>query len=239
MAFTAVVMLFPRPPSASRHHRGVLARVIRSEKDLYALYTATWHHGHHKTLVATAEAELLKDGETLGSIMGPLKMLKLEFSTSNFDSDTLVRISLLCSTIGSSLMQMFHFSAHLPQRLRDRFERLSGAFKDTNIGDIMAVLTLVEQSLKTGDPLPSLLPVPLVARAINLQQKLLRLDKGEDVVSKEMILQEEFRRYCVVLGAYVQLLGACDELVMVVKRVCGETHVVDIENWPLLDHVDG
>lgn len=238
MAVTTIATFFPKPPSASRHYRHVLAGVIRSEKDIYALFAATWHNEHHQALVSTAEVELINDAEALGAMIGPLKLLKLEFSSSSFDSQTLVRINALAQTIGSALMQMFHFSTHLTPRLKGRFERLTGALADNTIGDVMAVLTLIEQSLKTSDPLPSMLPVPLLARALGLQQHILRLDKGEDVITKDQILDESFRKYCVVVGSFVQLLAACDDLVMEVKKVCGETHVIDVENWPLMNHAE-
>lgn len=234
LAMAAIVMFFPRPPSANRHYRHVIAGVLRRHKDMYALFVTAWNNPR-KDLVATAEAEAISNGEAVGAILGPLKLLKLEFSTSPFDAPTLIKICVLCQTINTSLMQLFHFSAKLPPHLKSRFGRLSSAFEESLIGEIMAVLTMAELSLKTGDPLPALLPTPLIARSLGLQSKLMRLSVGEDVVTTEMVLDEEFRKYCCVLGAFVQALTAIDEMVMAIKACCGETHVVDVENWPLLE----
>ncbi|KAF2098023.1 hypothetical protein NA57DRAFT_76820 [Rhizodiscina lignyota] len=230
---SAIVMFFPRPPSASRHFRQVMSGTIRNIKDLYALFVATFNDPYDG-LLDTVEKEALAIGNTQSSLMGPLKMLKLEFSSSSFDSDTLVKLNALCMTINSAMVQMIVFSAKLPQHLKDRFARLSGALDENIIGDIMAVLTLIEQTLKTSDPLPAVLPVPLTARCLGLQRKVQKLQAGEDVVSKDMIMNEDYRKYCVVVSSFVQFINATDELVMIVKSACGETHLVDVESWPLM-----
>lgn len=230
---SAVVMLIPRPPSASRHYRAVLAASIRNMKDLYALFVASWHN-MPEGLLDTAVTETINAADTLGSLLGPIKMLKFEFSTTSFDSETLTKVTGLCMTINQALIQLFTFSTRLPPHLRRRFAALSGALEESVVGDVMAVLSLIEASLKTGDPLPAVLPVPLLARSLGLQRKLRKLESGEDFVNREMILDEDFRKYCVVVASFVQILGATDELVMIIKGASGETHVVDLEAWPLM-----
>jgi len=234
---SAIVMFFPRPPSASRHYRKIMAGTIRNMKDLYALFVASFSDPH-EGLLDTVEKETLNIAETQLALIGPIKMLKLEFSSTNFDSDTLTRVNSLCMVINQAMVQLFLFSAKLPTRLRQRFVRLSGALDENIVGDIMAVLTLIEQSLKTADPLPALLPVPLTARCLGLQRKMKKLQSGEDVITRDMIMDEEYRKYCVVVSSFVQIVSVADELVMVVKEACGETHVVDVESWPLMSRED-
>lgn len=206
-------------------------------KDLYALFVASYRDPH-EGLIDTVEKETLTIAESHLALIGPIKMTKLEFSITNFDADTLTKVNSLCMTNNQALVQLFIFSAKLRTELRDRFVRLSGALDENIVGDIMAVLTLIEQSLKTGDPLPALLPVPLTARCLGLQRRVQKLRSGEEFVTKEMIMNEEYRKYCVVISSFVQIINATDELVLVVKGACGETHVVDAESWPLMARGD-
>lgn len=225
---SAIVIFIPRPPSASRHYRRVLSRTLRRSKDLYALYVASWSH-EYPDLKETTEKEILANAETLASIVGPIALLKFEFSSSNFDAETLTHVTHLCMTINQSLSQLLVYSKLLPRDLKERFARLSGALDERIIGDLMAVLTLVEQSLKSGDPLPAILPIPLIARCVGLNRAFAREEAGQGDLSIQTIKEEGFRKYCVVLSAFVQLLGAADELVLRVKIAVGETSYVDVE----------
>jgi hypothetical protein len=229
---SAIVIFIPRPPSASRHYRRILSSNIRSSKDLYALYVTSWSH-EYSDLKETSEKQILANGETLASIAGPIGLLKFEFSSSNFDAETLSHVTNLCMTINQSLSQLLVYSTLLPPHLKERFARLSGALDERVVGDLMAVLTLVEQSLQTGAPLPALLPVPLIARCVGLGRAFVREEngtgKGDQGLSMDMIQEAGFRKYCVVLRAFVQLLGAADELVWRVKMAVGETSAVDVE----------
>lgn len=230
---SAIVIFVPRPPSASRHYRRVLSSTIRSSKDLYALYVTSWSHSY-SDLKETSEKQILANGETLSSIAGPINLLKFEFSSSNFDAETLTHVTNLCMTINQNLSQLLIYSPLLPSHLKERFARLSGALDQLVIGDLMAVLTLVELSLQTGAPLPAVLPVPLIARCVGLNRAFARegsgtTGQGDRFLSREMVREEGFRKYCVVLSAFVQLLGAADELVWRVKMAVGETSAVDVE----------
>jgi hypothetical protein len=225
---SAIVIFIPRPPSASRHYRRVLSSTIRSSKDLYALYVMSWSH-EYSDLKETSEKQILTNSETLGAIAGLIGLLKLEFSSSNFDAETLTHVTNLCMTINQSLSQLLVYSNVLPQDQKERFARQTGALDERIIGDLMAVLTLVEQSLKTGDPLPAVLPVPLIARCVRLNRGSTRAEAGQRTLSIDTIREEGFRKYCVVLSAFIQLLGAADELVWRVKTAVGETSYVDVE----------
>jgi hypothetical protein len=225
---SAIVIFIPRPPSASRHYRRILSSTIRSNKDLYALFVTSWSH-EYSDLKETSEKQILTDSETLEAIAGPIGLLKFEFSSSNFDVVTLTHVTNLCMTINQSLSQLLVYSSLLPQAQKERFARLSGALDERVIGDLMAVLTLVEQSLKTGDPLPAVLPVPLIASCVRLNRAFAGEEAGQLTLGTDAIREEGFRKYCVVLSAFIQLLGATDELVWRVKTAVGETSYVDVE----------
>jgi len=184
----------------------------------------------HDDLKATAEKYGMINAETLAAITGPIGPLRFEFSKSKFDSATLTRVLGLCVTINESLAQLLMYSVALPQNLRDRFAKLTGAVDHRVVGDLMAVLTLVEQALRTGDPLPAILPVPLVARSIDIARNLGSTKDWERyALNLETTRGESSRKYCVLLNAFMQMLGAVDESVFVIKGAVGETQIVDLE----------
>jgi hypothetical protein len=225
---SAIVILIPRLPSALRHYRRILSRTIRSNKDLYALCVASWSH-EYPDLKETSEKQILTTSETLASIVGPFLLWKFEFSGSNFDAATLTHVTNLCTTINQSLSQLLVYSSLLPRDLKELFTRLSGAIDERIIGDLIAVLTLVEQSLKTGDPLPAVLLVPLIARCVGLNRAFAREENGHGKLSMDTIKEEGFRKYCVVMRAFVRLLCAADVLVWRIKTAVGDTSYVDVE----------
>jgi len=120
------------------------------------------------------------------------------------------------------------YTAKLPDDLRRRISENPGAGEENTIGDIMAVLTLVQQSFRTGDPLPTVLPTPLLGRSFRTAQG--RSVDEEDKTEITSVLTEDARRkYVSALCAFVHLLGSIDDLVLVLKRTIGETSDIDLE----------
>lgn len=89
----------------------------------------------------------------------------------------------------------------------------------------MAVLSVCEQALKTGDAPPELLPTPLVQRSMEYW----RAHSMDIILSTEMLKDEDYRRYCVGISAYIHFLDGVDQLVLVIKGALGESHLVDWE----------
>lgn len=227
-AAAALVTFLPKPPSAGRHYRRLLSESLTTIKHRYALLVANWD-APASDLSDIAQAEALATTQLLLSIAGPIKLTKFEFSTSNIDSETLSFICKMCISLNQATTQLLISAATLSTSLRERFSQLSSAFDERLIGDLMAVLTLVQQSLRTGEPLPAILPTPLLARSFDYSRQKLSGDFHSVLFDQSMIEDDEFRKYCLLMNAWVQLLGSIDELVMIVKRSVGETSYVDLE----------
>ncbi|RFU27987.1 hypothetical protein B7463_g8350, partial [Scytalidium lignicola] len=222
---TAVIVNFlPRPPSANRHYRRVLAESLAGVRDRYALFASNWADPP-PDLHEIAEREALATGEILLSIVGPIKLTRLEFSTSNFDVDTLSQVCHLCMVLNHSITQLLLYTTRLPEQLKTRIIPSTGAVDTDLIVELMAVLSLVQQALKSGDPLPAVLPTPLFTRSIgsarhNVKQGIIETDT---LFVRDNLGDERLRNYVAVLHAWVQFLGTVDELVLVQKRAVGET----------------
>ncbi|KAK7423681.1 hypothetical protein QQX98_000871 [Neonectria punicea] len=223
-AGTLIVNFLPKPPSANRHYRHLLADSLVSVRDRYALFASNWKDpaGDLREL---AEEESLAVGEALSAISGPIKLTVLEFSSSNFDSETLSQVCQLCMLLNQAVTQLLVYTARLSEQQRTWIITSTGAVKEDLIAELMAVLSLVQQALKSGDPLPAVLPTPLFAKAIVAAKEQVQEGiRGSDrLYHKDNLDDESSRRYMVILNALLQMLAALDELVLVLKRAIGET----------------
>jgi hypothetical protein len=219
-AAALIVQLFPRPPSASGHVCKSLSKSIRLLSDHYALLLSCWGQGREEGLAA--EKLALNLAETLAALDGPIALLRFEFSSSPFDSERLGQVKALCQELNQNIARLLYLSASLPEHLQSRLSRQAGLLDHHNIGDVMAVLGVVEQSLKTGDPLPEVLPTPLLNRCHDYWKS----HHVDIILSKDLIRDEEYRRFCVAISAYLKFLAAVDDLVLVMKGTLGESHIV-------------
>ncbi|OJJ71952.1 hypothetical protein ASPBRDRAFT_43333 [Aspergillus brasiliensis CBS 101740] len=223
VAASAIVQLLPRPPSASRHVCKSLSRAMRTLSTHYALLLSVWAQNTSEGR-KLAEPLALQLAETLVSLDGPIKLLKFEFSSSRFDSASLAKVNSLCRNLNRQLSRLLLLSSSLPQEFQHQLARQTGLLDHRLIGQVMAVMGLCEQALKTGDALPEILPTPLFKLAVDNWSRGRRQE--DNVISGEMMRDEGYRRFCVAASAYFGFLITVDEMVLVVKEVLGEAHLV-------------
>lgn len=223
-AAAVILQLLPRPPSATRHVCKSLSGVIRALTDHYALLLSCWGKpDREEGLVAEDLAFNL--AESLSALDGPIAVLKVEFSGSQFDSERLGQIKSLCQDLNQHLARLLNLSASLPERFQSHLAQRAGMLDHRHIGDVMAVLNVVDQALKTGDPLPEVLPTPLLKRCLEFWST----HRADVSLSKDLLRDEEYRRFCVAVSSYLRFLGTVDDLVLVMKGTVGESHIVSRE----------
>lgn len=223
-AAALIVQIFPRPPSAARHICTSLSNTLRRLTDHYALLLSCWSRPHNDPRMA--ELLSIEVAERLAALDGPIALLGLEFSGSGFDSASLRQVQALCQILNQNLGRLLLLSATLPLDLQERLARTSGVLEQRSIADVMAVLGVVAQANKTGDPLPEVLPTPLTKRCYEFWRGAQLTEVMP--LQTDLIREKAYRRYCVGVMAYVRMLAAVDELVMVVKGVLGEAHIVQL-----------
>ena len=217
-----IVQIFPRPPSANRHIRKTLSRAVHTLSDHYALLLSHWNQNKPNPVDTVSEQISLNLAQSLITLQGPINLLKFEISLGAMDQETLRRTQGYCQDMNEALCRLLILSDTLPIEMQDRLARTLG-FQDNNIvSGVFAVLGVVEQSLKSGDPLPERLPTPLVKRCYEYWSAKDR--SGE--FSAEIMRDPNYRRYCVAVTMYIKFLSAIDELVIVLKMALGESHIV-------------
>ncbi|KAK5991877.1 putative C57A7.05-like protein [Cladobotryum mycophilum] len=218
-----IVQLFPRTPSATEHVQKTLANTVRTLSDHYALLLSHWNRSEEGSPLGQAAQKFsLELSETLFSLTGSISLIKVELSPGPFDQKSLCQVQELCQHTNQALGRLLFMSAALPKELQDRMVRTSGLMDERNIGSIMAVLSIIEQSLRTGSPLPERLPTPLVQNCFEAWHA----ENEKPELSMELIRDEKYRRYCVALSSYLRFLTIVDDLVVVLKETLGESHVI-------------
>lgn len=227
----AFVTIFPRPPSMNRHYRRVLSNAIQTNKDQYALFIAARSESHEPAEVRKLAGQTaLAQNAVLAPLEQQAKLLKLEISSSRFDAESLSLVCHLCMNLNQYITQLTIYSAGLSIHFKERFFAGTGAADERSIADVMAVLTLIQHALRNSDPLPAILPVPLMERLLkNMKQRLDGMELNFEDLKQDVLENHEVRQYFSAVAAFIQFLGAVDELVLVVKRAVGETNHIDLE----------
>ena len=218
-----IVQLFPSPPSGTTHVCKTLANSVRSLSDHYALLISHWGRtDRNGALGAVAENVSIEVAEVLLALSPSIALLKGELSFSPFDQTVLQRTKEQLQYMNQALGGLLNLASALPKELQDRLVRVAGILDDRSIGDIMAVLAIIEQALRTGSPLPERLPAPLIRRATDLVQS----QSDEVILTASLVQDENHRRYCVAVTLYLKFLGSVDDLLIVLKEALGERHII-------------
>ncbi|KAI8307252.1 hypothetical protein K4K59_011141 [Colletotrichum sp. SAR11_240] len=225
-ASAMLIGLFPRPMTGSRQYRHILSTSLLGVKDRYALLVSTWRMPP-EDLVQFIEKETAMCDGILDAIGRPIELTKFEFSTSNIDTETLRRATYLCRSINASLAELGLYMTELPLPLRARLMSSMSIDDENLVVDLMSTLSLVQQSLNSGEPLPALLPTPLISRALRARE--VQRAKQDDLNVREQLEGHEGRQLIGAINAFTRFLGAVDDLVMVTKKAVGETSHVNLE----------
>ncbi|EHA28153.1 hypothetical protein ASPNIDRAFT_43533 [Aspergillus niger ATCC 1015] len=209
---------------ADFHVCQTLSNSVRTISDHYALVLSHWARADPEHPIATvAEKITLEMAETLLSLKAPIGLLRFEMSFGPFNRKTLSRTQSLLEDMNQALGRLLVLSTTLPLNLQERLMERVGFMNDYTVGDIMAVLGVIEQALKAGAALPERLPTPLVKRCYEAWAQQHQTAE----LSKTLVRDENYRRYCVAISSYLKFLASIDELVLVLKAALGESHIVD------------
>ncbi|KAJ3758691.1 hypothetical protein EV360DRAFT_43339 [Lentinula raphanica] len=105
-------------------------------------------------------------------------------------------------------------------------------FIDPNFqGDVLAVISMISTSLRTGTPLPQITPCPLVDRfmlkyhGLNVIHKEAEEDYGlPRTLTKETLENEQYLMFCVGVSTAFGIVGRLDRLMVAAKEIVGEQY---------------
>lgn len=221
-----IVQMLPTPPSGTKHVAKTLANSLHRLSDHYALLVSHWGRpdpnndwtGARNVIAATA----LDLGQGLYALDDPIRMLKFETSMSPFDQSTLRKAQELLIKMNDALGKLMLATTTLPTEYQQRLIKQAGILDETSIHNIMSILVISKQALRSGGPLPERMAMPLIQTCYGdycAKHNALEL-------RKEYIGSEDYRSYCVALSAYLAFLHHADDLVCTLKSAAGENHIV-------------
>lgn len=225
VAASIIVQILPRPVSATRHVCQALSKSIRRLCDHYALLLSSLGETENPGLQLVVSQISIELSASLNALNMLIALIKFEISTTNFDSAALGKIKALCLEINYALGRMLYITSSLSLEYQKLLSNHVGLRSHHAIGDVMAVLGVIEQSLKTGDALPEVLPTPLVKRCFDHWAN----SDLDLIMSRERVRDAEYRKFCTALSSYLRFLAAVDDLALVMKETLGEAHVVSRE----------
>ncbi|KAF8907756.1 hypothetical protein CPB85DRAFT_1551911 [Mucidula mucida] len=105
-------------------------------------------------------------------------------------------------------------------------------FLDPNFqGDLLAVISMISTSLRTGDPLPQITPCPLVDRFMLKYHgfSVIHKEAEEDfglprTLTLETLQDEQYLMFCVGVSTAFGIVSRLDRLMLAVKEIVGEQY---------------
>ncbi|KAF3098930.1 hypothetical protein TWF569_003185 [Orbilia oligospora] len=223
-AAAIIVQIFPRPPSATRNAAKSLATVL---SELTQFYSDTMSDFLSAPDDQEFSAEEVKERVaelyfSMQELIPRIKMVKFEPSSSPFTSENLMDIADYLGKILESLSIMSLLAPRLSPMYKRRLEVQTDFARTETVASIMAILGVLEGSLRTGYPLAEILPVPLLGRL----RKLGGPADGVDSLTIDMLKDEEWTTFVVMMMSITSLYSRIDDLVMHIKGAVGEKYFV-------------
>ncbi|KAK6528596.1 hypothetical protein TWF281_009834 [Arthrobotrys megalospora] len=188
-AAAIIVQIFPRPPSATRNAANSLATILSDLTQFYSdtmSYFLSPHDDEDSTREKTQE-RVTELYVSMHELAPRIKMVKFEPSSSPFTADNLMEIAGYLGRILESLSIMAFMTPRLTPTYKRRLEVQTDFAKTETIASIMAILGVLEGSLRTGTPLAEILPVPLLGRL----RKVVGPSDGVDMLTRDMLKDNE------------------------------------------------
>jgi hypothetical protein len=120
--------------------------------------------------------------------------------------------------------------AELDDEWRSSFLRDTKVINPNFISDVLSVFSLVAQSLRTGEPMHSVLPQSLLDRLLYHHAAAYpTVERGIDHIGELRSLNYLF--YATAVIAVLQLIELLDELHGITRNLCGEVPFNGFEQW--------
>ncbi|KAF9483730.1 hypothetical protein BDN70DRAFT_956980 [Pholiota conissans] len=221
------------PPSTTirRYQRNLLATTMAEMGTIYCnilSFANTKHEAEIQDIVSSllAVRNKLKKSATLNT------NVIYEFSLrGRWPAERYQKIADLQMALAYSLSHLMSVLEHIePSWSRAFLQRTR--FMDPDFqGDILAVISMVSLSLRTGTPLPQITPCPLIDRFMLKYHGLdvIHKDSEEDyglprTLSLDTLRNEQYLMFSVGISTAYGIINRLDRLMLAVKEVVGEQY---------------
>ncbi|KAF5319812.1 hypothetical protein D9611_012858 [Ephemerocybe angulata] len=133
--------------------------------------------------------------------------------------------------VSYSISHLLSVIEHLEPRWTQAFLKRSRFLDPDFQGDVLAVFSMISNSLRTGNPLPQVTPCPLVDRFMMRYHGLdvIHRDSEEDyglprLLTLETLQNEQYMMFCVGVSTAYSLINRLDRLMLATKEIVGEQY---------------
>ncbi|KAF8206811.1 hypothetical protein K438DRAFT_1816457 [Mycena galopus ATCC 62051] len=242
-AASFIVMMLP-PTSGRKAVRTRNAKAIASVASAYGFLLSAWIEMREGGAPepkftppggwpAAFRKQLLALGEELHTIRELTELAKWEGSIRGkwpaAEYRRLVNVQVEMTAV---LAQLATSLGHLQKEQQLAYLDDSKVLNPNFIGDVMAVFSLISQSLRTGEPMHQVIPTNLLDRLFYHDARTGEAqDPGSKIVNIEVIKSPGYIYYASSIVAVYQLLRYLDELHLLTKDLCGEIPLTGFTGW--------
>ncbi|KAJ3862063.1 hypothetical protein EV359DRAFT_45947 [Lentinula novae-zelandiae] len=222
-----IFSFFPPAFTLRRYQRTALATTCA---ELGVIYCAVLSLPYSKTHAIVAR--LIAIRSKLGRLKTGKVNVKYEISLrGKWPEERYHTLFDLQMQISYSLSHLLSVIEHLePAWTRALLSRTR--FSDPNFqGDVLAVISMISTSLRTGSPLPQITPCPLVDRfmlkyhGLNVIHKEAEEDYGlPRTLTRETLENEQYLMFCVGVSTAFGIVSRLDRLMVAAKEIVGEQY---------------
>ncbi|KAJ3536349.1 hypothetical protein NMY22_g6068 [Coprinellus aureogranulatus] len=130
-----------------------------------------------------------------------------------------------------SLSHLLSVMEHLEPSWTRAFLRRTRFIDADFQGDVLAVISMISSSLRTGNPLPQVTPCPLLDRFMMRYHGLdvIHRDSEDDyglprLLTLETLQNEQYMMFCVGISTAYSLMNRLDRLMLAAKEIVGEQY---------------
>ncbi|KAJ7257147.1 hypothetical protein C8J57DRAFT_1136056 [Mycena rebaudengoi] len=238
-AASFILMMFP-PKSSRKAVRQRNASSIASLGSAYGSLISTWIANRDDEKDAALPAAWSTDfgalmalAEEMHTIRELTELAKWEGSfRGQWPAEEYTKLIDVQVEMIASLTQLGSALGHLEREWRTTFRHSSKVLNPNFIADVMAIFTLISQSLRTGEPMSQVLPHSILERLVYHHGRSLVpaviIGRGIDV---QQIKSLSYMQYASAVVAVYQLLASLDELHAITKELCGEMPMAGFASW--------
>ncbi|KAJ2933854.1 hypothetical protein H1R20_g3236, partial [Candolleomyces eurysporus] len=145
--------------------------------------------------------------------------------------------------IAYSLSHLMSVMEHLEPSWTRAFLKRARFLDPDFQGDVLAVISMISSSLRTGNPLPQVTPCPLLDRFMMRYHGLdvIHQDSEEDyglprLLTLDTLKDEQYLMFCVGISIAYRIMNRLDRLMLATKEIVGEQyhiHGVGVGAWNL------
>ncbi|KAF8149165.1 hypothetical protein B0H34DRAFT_735166 [Crassisporium funariophilum] len=226
-----IVSFFPPSTTIRKYHRNLMATTSTELGSIYCSILS-FANSKHEPEIQQIISSLIAIRSKLDRSAVLRTNVIYEFSLrGRWPAKRYQQIVDLQTAISYSLSHLMSVVKHLESNWARAFLRRT-RFMDSDFqGDILAVISMISSSLRTGSPLPQITPCPLLDRFMLKYHGLDVIHKDAEenyglprTLTLDTLKDEQYLMFCVGITTAFSIINRLDRLMLATKEIVGEQY---------------